>query len=307
MKRILLTGSNGLLGQKLTELILRDTDLKLIATAKGENRYPGNDAYIYAEMDIRDQQNVQQILEKYRPDAVINTAAMTNVDFCENNKDDCRELNVEAVKNLIYSCEKLNIHLLHLSTDFIFDGEAGPYTEEAEPNPLSYYGATKLEAENLIQSSSCNWTIIRTIIVYGIVYNMSRSNIVLWAKNALEKGEVINVVEDQWRMPTLAEDLAECCLLAIKKEAQGIFNVCGKNMMSILELVEKVAEHWNLDKSLIIPVKSKSLKQDAQRPKKTGFILEKAMQNLGYNPHSFSEGLTILDEQLKLHKTNLKL
>ena len=100
MKRILLTGSNGLLGQKLTELILRDTDLKLIATAKGENRYPGNDAYIYAEMDIRNQQNVQQILEKYRPDAVINTAAMTNVDFCENNKDDCRELNVEAVKNL---------------------------------------------------------------------------------------------------------------------------------------------------------------------------------------------------------------
>ena len=104
MKRILLTGSNGLLGQKLTELILRDPDLKLIATAKGKNRYSGNDAYIYAEMNICDQQNVQQILEKYRPDAVINTAAMTNVDLCENNKDDCREVNVEAVKNLIYSC-----------------------------------------------------------------------------------------------------------------------------------------------------------------------------------------------------------
>ena len=298
MKKILVTGSNGLLGQKLTETILKDPNIQLIATAKGKNRYPAATDFLYAEMDICDAENVQQVLARYQPDAVIHTAAMTNVDLCETNREECWALNVNAVKNLIASCEELNIHLIHLSTDFIFDGEDGPYTEDAEPHPLSYYGLTKLEAEKLLQFSTCRWTVLRTIIVYGIVNDMSRSNIVLWAKGALEKGDPINVVDDQWRMPTLAEDLAACCLLAVKKEAQGIYNASGKDMMSIIELVQKVADHWNLDKSLIRSIKSDSLNQAAKRPKRTGFILDKTIADLGYNPHSFAEGLAIVEQQL---------
>ena len=299
MKRILVTGSNGLLGQKLIDAILNDPEIKLIATSIGANRHPNLGNYIYTALDVCDAKNVQSVLEQFRPDAVIHTAAMTNVDDCENEKQKCRTLNVEAVKNLIFQCELLDIHLIHISTDFIFDGENGPYTEEDEPHPLSYYGLTKLEAEKILQVAKCPWTILRTIIVYGIVNDMSRSNIVLWAKGALEKGDPINVVNDQWRMPTLAEDLADCCILVAKQKATGIFNASGKDMMSIIELVEQVAEFWNLNKSLINPISSDSLNQAAKRPKKTGFILKKSIEKLGYNPRSFKEGLEIVDMQLK--------
>ncbi|MHB1177921.1 MAG: SDR family oxidoreductase [Daejeonella sp.] len=299
MKRILITGSNGLLGQKLTDLCINDPEIDLIASSTGSNRHPLTSGYIYEEFDIRDLGRLNQLIDRYRPDTVINTAAMTNVDTCELDKKLCRELNVKAVENLVAACEKKNIRLIHLSTDFIFDGEDGPYSEEASPNPLSYYGLTKLEAEKLLEASSGKWAILRTIIVYGIVSDMSRSNIVLWAKGALEKGDPINVVDDQWRMPTLAEDLAICCILAAKQNAQGIFNASGKDLMSIIELVERVADFWKLDRSLIKPISAHSLNQAAKRPKKTGFILDKTIRELGYQPRSFEQGLQILDDQLK--------
>ncbi len=299
MKKIIVTGSNGLLGQKLTDLCLSDSGLELIASSKGPNRHPVKTGYSYEDMDILDPLQIQRVIEKYHPDAIIHTAAMTNVDACESDRENCYALNVGSVKSLIRLSEQYNIQLIHLSTDFIFDGENGPYTEEDQPNPLSYYGQTKLEAEQLLQQSSCKWVILRTIIVYGIVNDMSRSNIILWAKGALEKGSPINVVDDQWRMPTLAEDLAECCLLAAKKNVQGIFNASGKDMLSILELVKKVAEYWNLDESLIKPISADSLNQSAKRPRRTGFILDKAKNVLGYNPKSIEEGIAIVDAQMK--------
>ena len=299
MKKIIVTGSNGLLGQKVTALSIQDPEIELIATSVGPNRHNLKDGYTYEELDVLDLDRLNELVERYRPDSIIHTAAMTNVDACEAERAKCYALNVQSVKNLIDVCQIRDIQLIHLSTDFIFDGENGPYTEEAEPNPLSYYGETKLESELILKKSSCRWAILRTIIVYGIVNDMSRSNIVLWAKGALEKGESIHVVNDQWRMPTLAEDLAACCLLAVKKNASGVFNASGKDLMSILEIVERVADHYGLNKSLIKAISAESLNQVAKRPKKTGFILDKAILELGYSPHSFEEGMAIMDKQLK--------
>ena len=154
--------------------------------------------------------------------------------------------------------------------------------------------------EKVLVKSSIKWSVARTIIVYGIVDNMSRSNIVLWAKDALTKGQNINVVDDQFRSPTLAEDLADGCILIADKNATGIYHLSGPNTMSILELVYVVADYWKLDKSLITPSKSTNLNQAAKRPPRTGFDISKAKRELGYNPHSFSEGLAILDLQLPL-------
>ncbi|RZK56398.1 MAG: SDR family oxidoreductase [Pedobacter sp.] len=299
MKTVLVTGSNGLLGQKITEKVLKEGGVNLVATSKGKNRFPVKQGYEYAEMNILDPAEVKTVIEQHKPDAIIHTAALTNVDTCEDQKELAHQLNVDAVATLIQLCEEHNIQFLHLSTDFIFDGEDGPYDELAAPNPLSYYGITKLKAEELIKNSKAKWAILRTIIVYGIVSDMSRSNIVLWAKGALEKGNPINVVNDQWRMPTLVEDLADICLLAIEHDAQGVFNASGKDMMSIAELVAKVADFWNLDKSLINEVSAVALNQTAKRPVKTGFILDKSMTELNYHPHSFDEGLAIVDRQMK--------
>ena len=298
MKTILVTGSNGLLGQKITEQIQSSQQYHLIATSRGVNRFPSREGYIYETMDILDPENVKAVIEKYRPDAIIHTAAMTNVDTCEAQQEMAHALNVEAVKTLIACCEAQQIQFIHLSTDFIFDGAAGPYDEQAKPNPLSYYGQTKVAAEALVKNAGCPWVIVRTILVYGIVADLSRSNIVLWAKAALEKGEPLNVVNDQWRMPTLAEDLAVACLLAVEKDARGIYHISGKDLLSIADLVRRVAAHWNLDSSLVKEVSSAGLNQNARRPLKTGFILDKAIKDLGYQPHRFEEGLAILDKQV---------
>jgi dTDP-4-dehydrorhamnose reductase len=125
---------------------------------------------------------------------------------------------------------------------------------------------------------------------------------VLWAKGALEKGKPINVVDDQFRSPTLAEDLADGCILAVDHNATGIYNISGKDQFAIIDLVREVADHYGLDKSLINPVSSETLNQPAKRPPVTGFILDKARRELGYEPHSFKEGMALMDAQIKAMK-----
>lgn len=297
--KILITGSNGLLGQKLVKLLASKEGIELLATSKGANRISSQEGYVYQSLDITNQQEVNAVFDEFKPDAVINTAAMTNVDACESDKELCWDLNVNAVKYQIEASEKHQAHFIHLSTDFVFDGEAGPYREDAVPNPLSYYGLSKFEAEKMVQKANTKWSIVRTIIVYGVVEDMSRSNIVLWAKEALEKGNPLTIVDDQFRSPTLAEDLAMACWLIAEKQATGIYHISGKDIMSIIELVNRVADFYGLDKSIVSPIKSASLNQAAKRPPKTGFILDKAYQDLGYSPCTFEEGLAIVTEQLK--------
>ncbi len=302
MTRILITGSNGLLGQKLVLALLKRIDVQIIATSLGVNRMIKKEGYVYEPLDITIRSEVESIFKKYNPDIIINTAAMTNVDACETKREECWALNVTAVQNIVdvISSVKSNCHLIHLSTDFIFDGEKGTeYVETDIPNPQSYYALSKFESEKILEQSSVNWAIARTIIVYGIVDNMSRTNIVLWAKDALTKGQKINVVDDQFRSPTLAEDLADGCILIADKNAKGIYHLSGPKTLSILELVYAVAEFWKLDKSLITPSKSNTLNQAAKRPPRTGFDISKAKRELGYVPHSFANGLKILDAQLK--------
>ena len=299
MIKVLVTGSNGLLGQKIIYGYKNNPDFELIATGRGPCRMINKEGYIYEEMDISDKEAIRKIVEKHKPDSIVNTAAMTNVDACETEKEACDLLNVTSVQNLVDISEAYNIHLTHISTDFIFDGKDGPYTEEAIPKPLSYYGWSKLKSEEIVKNSKCNWAILRTVLVIGITEGMSRSNIVLWAKGALEKGQDINVVDDQFRSPTLAEDLADGCMLAVKHSASGIYNISGKDFMSVLDLVTAVAEFWNLDTSKIHKVSSTTLNQPAKRPPITGFILDKAVNDLGYKPHTFKESLAVLKTQIE--------
>jgi dTDP-4-dehydrorhamnose reductase len=298
-KTVLITGSNGLLGQKLTDLYLTHPQVKLIATALGENRHPIKTGYVYQSLDITNKTEVDAIVAQFNPQTIINTAAMTNVDACETDQLGCDKLNVEAVAYLVEAANKVNAQFIHISTDFIFDGTSGPYAEQDEPNPLSYYGHSKLKGENIVMEQATKWAILRTVLVYGLVHDMSRSNIVLWAKDALEKKKDIQVVDDQFRTPTLAEDLALGCFLAEQKEAQGVFNISGKDLMNIYELVERVAKRYGLSMDNVTKVKSNTLNQPAKRPPYTGFKLDKAMTQLDYKPHSFEEGMQLLEEQLK--------
>jgi dTDP-4-dehydrorhamnose reductase len=298
-KTILITGANGLLGQKLVELLTNETSVDLIASARGENRLPSTQGYRYVSLDITQADEVNAIFDTYKPQVVIHTAAMTNVDTCETDQAGCELLNVTAVSYLIKSCEKHDAFLIHLSTDFIFDGADGPYTEEAIPNPISIYGESKLRAEKLIEASSIRWAIARTVLVFGIVSDMSRTNIILWVKKSLEEGKQINVVTDQFRTPTLAEDLAMGCWLIAKKEAQGIFNISGSDFLTPYEMAIKTANFYGLPVDLIQKADSSTFSQPAKRPPRTGFILDKARRELGYQPRTFDEGIALMAKQVQ--------
>lgn len=296
--KILVTGSNGLLGQKLIHLLAKDPTVELVATSRGENRTKLKEEYIYESLDITNKDQVFEVLYGHEPDAVINTAGMTNVDACEDDKEGCDALNVSAVEYLVDVCEQIDAHLIHVSTDFIFDGTSGPYREDDDPNPVNYYGESKLKGEHIVVNAKCPWSILRTVLVYGVADDMSRSNIVLWAKGALEKGAPLNIVNDQFRTPTLAEDLAMGCFLCAKKAVQGVFHISGDDFMSIYELVDRVGKFYGLDTGVVSPVTSTGLNQRAPRPPKTGFYIDKARSLLGYQPHSFEQGLALVQEQL---------
>jgi dTDP-4-dehydrorhamnose reductase len=298
--KILITGSNGLLGQKLVSLIVQQADIQLIATSRGANRMDFTEGYEYHEMDITNVEQIGEVIEKIRPDAIIHTAAMTNVDQCEEEKDLCWTMNVKAVEYLVEACEKHQIFLCHLSTDFVFDGQSGPYSEEDNPSPISFYGWSKYAAEEAVKRSKCPWSIVRTVLVYGITNDMSRSNIILWVKNSLDQQKDIKVVTDQFRTPTLAEDLAMGCYLVVNKKAEGIFHISGKDFLTPYQMAIKTADFFGLDKLLISQVDSSNFTQPAKRPARTGFVLDKAISVLGYNPVSFEEGIGILAEQMKI-------
>ncbi|RFS15789.1 NAD(P)-dependent oxidoreductase [Emticicia sp. C21] len=301
MKKILITGSNGLLGQKLMELLIKTSGHEVIATARGENRLPFKDGYTYTTMDITDKAQVLEVVDRIQPTVIIHTAAMTNVDQCESAKDDCWKQNVNAVEYLVEAAERTHSFLLHVSTDFIFDGKSGPYKEEAEANPLSFYGWSKYAAEKIVINSNIRWAIARTVLVYGIAHDMSRTNIILWVKKSLEDGKNIKVVTDQWRTPTLAEDLAKGCALIADQEAEGIFNISGKDFLTPYEMAIMTADYFGLDKSLIAQADSTTFTQPAKRPARTGFDLTKSREVLGYEPVSFTEGIGILAEQISVN------
>lgn len=295
--KILVTGSNGLLGQKLTELLETDNSVQLIATAARPSALPIIKGEFYL-LDITDASSVDGIVDHVNPDVIINTAAMTQVDHCETQREACWKANVLAVENLVRASKRNNVHLIHVSTDFIFDGTQELLDESATPSPLNFYGESKLAGEKVILESDISWAILRTVLVFGVTKDMSRSNIVLWVKRSLEQGKTIQVVNDQWRTPTLAEDLAMGCYLAAKKKAKGIFNVSGKDYLSAYDIAIQTAEFFKLDKSLIKETDSNKFTQPARRPLRTGFIIDKARKELGYEPRSFKEGLGVMASQL---------
>lgn len=298
MKRIVITGSNGLLGQTLVNLLVAEKEsYEVIGFSRGENRSGRND-FEYVSIDITNREELFEKISRYKPDVIVNTAAMTQVDVCEDARKECDAINVTLVEDLITVSKEFNTHIIQLSTDFIFDGEKGYYKEEDIPNPLSYYGLSKLKAEELLTKSYENYTILRTILVYGKVYDMSRSNIVLWVKKSLEEQQEITIVNDQYRMPTYVENLAEACKLVIDNHVLGVFNVSSNELLSVYEIAQQIAEVFSLDKTLIKPISSETLNQKARRPAKTGFDLEKTKKELGFIPKSFKKDLQIFKQKL---------
>ncbi len=292
--KIVITGSNGLLGQKLVKQCL-EKEIPFIATSKGENRNSLCPEYNYRELDITDLNAIKNLFSKEIPTHVIHTAAITNVDQCEKEPELCDEVNVKAVEYLFEESIAIQAHFQLLSTDFVFDGEKGNYNENDPVHPLSVYAKSKVAAENILKNSkTANWSIVRTIIVYGKGENLSRGNIVVWAKESLLSGTAMTIVHDQFRAPTWADDLAWACIRICEVNQKGIFHISGPETISVYELVCRIADYFECDRSLITPISSSMLNQAAKRPPKTGFDLTKAMNLLGFKPKTLEQTLAML-------------
>lgn len=303
-KRVLITGANGLLGQELVRLMSRYPEYDVLATARDANpRFDGCSCG-YAPLDITDSDAARRVFQDFTPGVVINCAAMTQVDACETERDQCWEVNADAVDSLAKQCDQIGAQLIQVSTDFIFDGEEGPYREDARPNPLSYYGKSKQAGENAARGAGLEkWAIARTVLVYGTGQNLGRSNFVLWVIDKLSSGESIHVVTDQWRTPTYAPDLAAGIERIARYGKSGIFHISGREYVSVYEFAKIIAEVFELDGALIHPTDGSSFKQAADRPAKSGFIILKAETELGYRPRPIREALRHLGTRLGLPVT----
>ncbi len=292
--RILITGSNGLLGQKIVRQALKK-GITFLATSKGDNRNPDCPSEKYQSLDICDATEIENVFSDFEPTHIIHTAAITNVDACELNPEECELVNVTATRYLFEAAQKINAHFQLLSTDFIFDGEKGNYKETDEPNPLSVYAKSKVDGEAILLNSDYkNHSVVRTIIVYGIGNNLSRNNIVCWAKEALSKGQTMNIIDDQFRAPTWADDLAWACLRICELNKIGIYHISGPETLSIYTIVERVANYFGLSTETLTKTDSSTLNQPAKRPPRTGFDLTKSRDELGYYPKTLEETLRLI-------------
>lgn len=293
--KVLITGANGLLGQHLTKLLI-DKNYQVVATSRGESRLPfqPSDNYTYREMDIANALEVFAVMSQEKPDVVVHAAAMTQVDDCELRPQHCERINVQGTSQVLTDAETFSSHFIYISTDFVFDGEQGNYAEEDDTKPISLYGFTKLQAESMVQTSTIPFAIVRTCLVYGNLLKGTRSNIVSWVKDSLEQGKTIQVVSDHVRTPTYVEDLAKGIALIIEKKATGIYHISGKDWLTPYDIALKTAAKYNLDAGKIVKVDAATFKQPGRRPMKTGFVIEKARRELGFEPITFEQGLELM-------------
>jgi dTDP-4-dehydrorhamnose reductase len=230
------------------------------------------------------------VFDAHAPAVVIHAGAMSKPDECEQNQWQAYTTNTEGTLTLLMNAAEQKSFFLFISTDFIFDGEKGMYKEDDAPNPVNFYGKTKAEAEDAVKEYEFAWAIIRTVLVYGKP-QVGRSNILTIVKEKLEKGEKYNVVDDQVRTPTYVEDLAAGIISILEKKAEGVYHLSGKDVLTPYQMACLAADHLGLDKTLIQKVTAASFSQPAKRPPKTGFVIDKAKKDIGYEPISFQEGL----------------
>ena len=294
--KVLLTGSNGLLGQAITSIFSRESDIELIQTSAEEKSYLDY-GYPYKTLDITVKEDVKKIIEFYEPEIIINCAAYTNVDKCETERELSWKINVDGVKNLIIAARRSDSKIIHFSTDYIFDGKNGPYSEISVPNPISFYGREKLASENSLVTSDIKFTIIRTLVLYGIGNNV-KSNFALWMLEELRNNRPVNIVTDQISNVTMIDDLAFGTLKIAEKGCTGIYNIAGSDILSRYDFAMKMCEVFKLNKDLVKPITTASLNQPAPRPLKSGLITLKMESELGFRTMDSLEGLRLLKVQL---------
>ncbi len=293
---LLITGSNGLLGQKLLHTFPAGT-YNLFGCDLTPTSVVLDVDYQYFMIDLYSRKDTVELITNIKPDIIIHAGAMTDVDLCESRKEKCWQVNVSGTEHVILGADKVGAKVIFLSTDYIFNGEFGPYTEEDFPDPKSYYGRSKLAAENAFRGSRINWTIVRTNVLYG--HSISGGHSYLsWLLESLRSDKQVRIVNDQLNNATFVDDLAVGLKSIIKRDYNGIINIAGREHLSRYELSCRIADCFKLDKGLITPITTAELNFPAERPLRSGLLTNKAEEYLGYYPTAVERTLEIYQQQI---------
>ncbi len=296
--KVLVTGASGLLGSKLTELLVN----------KGYKVYSGYYTHrpkygIPVKLDISNENTVSKIIDKVKPDIIMHSAALTDVDKCESDKDLAFKINVLGTKNIALYFKKYGYFLIYISTDYIFGGEKGLYSEDDVPKPVNYYGFTKFKGEEEIKKLLDEYCIVRSSVIYGSNPATGKVNFVHWIIEKLRNNEVVNAVVDQWNSPTLNTNLAEMIIEVVERRLTGIYHLAGATRINRYELAKLIAETFNLDETLIKPINLDEIPWVAKRPRDSSLNIRKARSILSNKPYTVREALKILKKELELiHK-----
>ena len=287
--KIIILGANGFIGRRILNRL--SPNHQVLACSLHPDISP-EEGYLFETIDILDYKALLAMLNEFRPEVIINAAALSAVDYCEQHPEEAYAINVTVVKHLAEYSHTHACRLIHLSTDFVFDGTSSiAYTETDTPNPVNYYGKTKQWSEETIGQLCTDYAIVRVEVVYGKPLPNQHGNIVHLVKTRLENGQSLRVVSDQFRSPTFVEDIAWAIEHLLSKQHQGIYHICGGETLSVAEIAYRVAEYFHLDASLIEAITTEEMNEATPRPPFTPMSVKKAQQELGYRPSTLEEGL----------------
>lgn len=294
--RILVTGANGLIGRKVIRLLLQSNQHQIFATSQKRIQFGPEVEFFTVNLVYSD---LNKLIDTLKPDVLIHCAAIASPDACEVDRYSSKKLNVEVTARLATACKDYGTHMILLSSDFVFDGKKGGYTETDIPSPILYYGETKLEAETIIQELNIDATIVRTSLVYGFEEHLSRSNIAIKVIEHLKDKMKYKVPVDQIRTPTFAEDLASGLVCLAEMKIGGVFNIAGSEIISVYSFSVKIASIFGLDESLLIPTSTRDLAEPALRPLNTSLSIQKAKDVLNFEPMLLDDSILKFKEQYK--------
>ena len=291
--RVLVTGVHGLLGRSLLRVAEEGAGFDLFGCGRTAGAARGE---VYYQTDLLDRHDLRSLLDRVQPDWVIHTAAITNVDLCETEKELARRVNVDLVDDLAVACMESGAGLVHLSTDYVFDGREGPYGETDRPNPLSHYGALKLASEASVLEGGVKGLVVRTLWLYGHASG-ARRNLVTWPLDALGRGEDLKIVDDQWGNPTFVDDLAKTLLELCRKQQTGLLHMGGGDYMTRFGMTRALARTFDLPENRVHPTSTEAMNQEAPRPLRSGLRTDALTSILGHSPSTLAQGLSQLRAQ----------
>jgi len=293
-KKILVTGASGLLGYNIVKRAKKY--FKTYEISPTHRTKP-----LFSEsvkMNITNENDVLQVFKKFTPDVVVHTAAETNVDKCEMDKEYALKVNTVGTKIMAEACGEVGAKIVYVSTDYVFNGEKGLYKEEDEPHPINYYGLTKLMGENYVMKLCKDYVVVRTSVLYG--WHRWKPNFVTWTITSLKTGRRITVVNDHFNSPTLADNLAEAILEVIENDLIGLYHVSGRERISRFEFALKIAENFDLDSSLVKPIRMNELKVwVAKRPIDSSLCVNKIQKELRVKLLNVEEGLCTMRKEAR--------